>query len=48
MIDAVGRVQLPPELLSEFPDLRAEIRFEDGAVVLRPTNRLTNGRPDDE
>jgi ABC-type lipoprotein export system ATPase subunit len=39
VIDAIGRVQLPPELLAEFPDLRAEIRFEDGAVVLRPTGR---------
>jgi putative ABC transport system ATP-binding protein len=39
VIDAVGRVQLPPDLLAEFPDLRAEIRFEDGAVVLRPTTR---------
>ena len=48
VIDAVGRVQLPPELLSEFPDLRAEIRFEDGAVVLRPTNRPTNGGPGHE
>ncbi len=48
VIDAVGRVQLPPELLSEFPDLRAEIRFEDGAVVLRPMNRPTNGGTGDE
>jgi putative ABC transport system ATP-binding protein len=39
VIDAVGRVQLPPALLAEFPGLRAEIRFEDGAVVLRPTTR---------
>jgi putative ABC transport system ATP-binding protein len=39
VIDAVGRVQLPPNLLSQFPGLRAEIRFEDGAVVLRPTTR---------
>jgi putative ABC transport system ATP-binding protein len=37
VIDAVGRVQLPPNLLVEFPGLRAEIHFEDGAVVLRPT-----------
>jgi putative ABC transport system ATP-binding protein len=48
VIDAVGRVQLPPDLLSEFPDLRAEIRFEDGAVVLRPTNRPTNPGSADE
>jgi putative ABC transport system ATP-binding protein len=39
VIDAVGRVQLPPDLLAEFPGNRAEIRFEDGAVVLRPTTR---------
>jgi putative ABC transport system ATP-binding protein len=39
VIDAVGRVQIPPDLLSEFPGLRAEISFEDGAVVLRPTGR---------
>jgi putative ABC transport system ATP-binding protein len=39
VIDAVGRVQLPPDLLAEFPGNRAEIRFEDGAVVLRPTAR---------
>jgi putative ABC transport system ATP-binding protein len=39
VIDAVGRVQLPPNLLAEFPGFRAEIRFEDGAVVLRPTTR---------
>ena len=39
VIDAIGRVQLPPALLAEFPDLRAEIRFEDGAVVLRPPGR---------
>ena len=39
VIDAVGRVQLPPHLLAAFPGLRAEIRFEDGAVVLRPTTR---------
>ena len=38
VIDAVGRVQIPPDLLSAFPGLRAEISFEDGAVVLRPTN----------
>lgn len=43
VIDAIGRIQLPPELLSAFPDLRAEIHFDDGTVVLRPTTR----RPDD-
>jgi putative ABC transport system ATP-binding protein len=36
VIDAVGRVQLPPDLLAKFPDMRAEIDFENGAVVLRP------------
>jgi putative ABC transport system ATP-binding protein len=39
VIDAIGRVQLPPNLLAEFPALRAEVRFENGAVVLRPTTR---------
>jgi putative ABC transport system ATP-binding protein len=36
VIDSVGRVQLPAELLSAFPELRAEIRYEDGRVVLTP------------
>ena len=39
VIDAVGRVQLPPDLLAVFPDNRAEISMHDGAVVLRPVNR---------
>ena len=39
VIDAVGRVQLPPEMLAAFPDRRAEIKLEDGAVVLRPSGR---------
>ena len=45
VIDAVGRVQLPPEMLAAFPDLRAELHAEaDGSVVLRPLSR----RPDSE
>jgi ABC-type lipoprotein export system ATPase subunit len=36
VIDSVGRVQLPTDLLSAFPDLRADIRFEDGRVILTP------------
>jgi len=37
VIDAVGRIQLPPELLDGFPGRRAAISVgEDGAVVLRP------------
>jgi ABC-type lipoprotein export system ATPase subunit len=36
VIDSVGRVQLPPDLLNAFPELRAEIRYEDGRVILTP------------
>jgi putative ABC transport system ATP-binding protein len=36
VIDSVGRVQLPPDLLNAFPGLRAEIRYEDGRVILTP------------
>ena len=36
VIDSVGRVQLPPDLLGAFPELRAEIRYEDGRVTLTP------------
>jgi hypothetical protein len=40
IIDAVGRVQLPPEMLLAFPDLRAELHAApDGSVVLRPIGR---------
>lgn len=39
VIDGIGRVQLPPHLLAVFPDLRAELTLEDGAVVLRPAAR---------
>jgi len=38
VIDAVGRVQLPPDLLSVFPGNRAEIIVSDGSVVLRPVS----------
>ena len=38
VIDAVGRVQLPPDLLSVFPGNRAEISVHDGSVVLRPVS----------
>ena len=34
VIDSVGRVQLPAEFLNAFPELRAEIRYEDGRVIL--------------
>jgi ABC-type glutathione transport system ATPase component len=44
VIDAVGRVQLSPEMLLAFPDLRAELHAEpDGSVVVRPIR----GRPED-
>ncbi len=36
VIDAVGRIQLPPAALEQFGDHRAEIVVEDGRVVLRP------------
>jgi putative ABC transport system ATP-binding protein len=46
VIDAVGRVQLPPEMLLSFPDLRAELSTEsDGTVVLRPIRRSEDDRP---
>jgi putative ABC transport system ATP-binding protein len=48
VIDAVGRVQLPPELLGRFPDMRAEIHVEDDAVVLRPISRPPTQRDDNE
>ena len=38
VIDAVGRVQLPPDLLAVFPGNRAEITLQDGTVVLRPVS----------
>jgi putative ABC transport system ATP-binding protein len=36
VIDSVGRVQLPNDFLAAFPELRAEIRYEDGRVILTP------------
>jgi putative ABC transport system ATP-binding protein len=36
VIDEVGRVQLPPELLALFAGRRASLEMVDGAVVLRP------------
>jgi putative ABC transport system ATP-binding protein len=44
IIDAIGRVQLPPEMLLAFPDLRAELHAEpDGSVVIRPIGRRKEG-----
>jgi ABC-type glutathione transport system ATPase component len=46
VIDAVGRVQLPPEMLLAFPGLRAELHAEaDGSVVLRPLQQRTGDDP---
>lgn len=36
VIDASGRVQLPPELLRLFPDRRAVLRLRDGEVRMTP------------
>jgi putative ABC transport system ATP-binding protein len=36
VIDATGRIQLPPEALKLFPDRRAEISLEDGQVRITP------------
>lgn len=36
VIDAAGRIQLPPELLKLFPDSRAVMTEEDGEVRLTP------------
>jgi putative ABC transport system ATP-binding protein len=37
LIDEVGRIQLPPELLLEFPDRQASIeRTDDGVLLRRP------------
>jgi len=36
VIDAAGRIQLPPELLKLFPDRRAVMTEEDGEVRLTP------------
>lgn len=44
IIDAIGRVQLPPEMLGAFPDLRAELEAQpDGSVVVRPIGRREEG-----
>jgi putative ABC transport system ATP-binding protein len=40
VIDAVGRLQLPPEMLLAFPDRRAVLHAQaDGTVVVRPMGR---------
>jgi putative ABC transport system ATP-binding protein len=36
VIDASGRIQLPPEILKHFPDRRAVIRMENGEVRVTP------------
>lgn len=36
VIDAFGRIQLPPGALPMFPERRAEIRVEDGEVRIKP------------
>jgi ABC-type lipoprotein export system ATPase subunit len=36
VIDAAGRIQLPPRALKLFPDRRAEIAIEDGKVRITP------------
>jgi putative ABC transport system ATP-binding protein len=49
VIDAIGRVQLSPEMLLAFPDLRAELHVEsDGSVVVRPIGRTSDGRPEED
>jgi putative ABC transport system ATP-binding protein len=37
VIDASGRLQLPPDALATFPDGRARVELTDDGVVLRPT-----------
>jgi len=36
VIDAAGRIQLPPEILKLFPDRRAVITMEDGTARITP------------
>jgi len=36
VIDAAGRIQLPPAALKLFPDHRAQIVLEDGEVRITP------------
>ena len=46
VIDAIGRVQLPAEMLAAFPDLRAELTAQpDGSVVMRPISRRSAEEP---
>ena len=40
-IDSAGRLQLPPDALALFPELRAELVTEDGEVRLRPPGEAT-------
>jgi len=42
-IDSAGRLQLPPDALSLFPDDRAELVLEDDRVVLRRPADLEDG-----
>jgi putative ABC transport system ATP-binding protein len=36
VLDASGRIQLPPEALRLFPDRRAVVRIEDGEIRITP------------
>jgi putative ABC transport system ATP-binding protein len=36
VLDATGRIQLPPEALRLFPDRRAVVRIEDGEIRITP------------
>ena len=36
VIDASGRIQLPPEMLRLFPDRRAVVRLDEGEVRITP------------
>lgn len=48
VIDSVGRVQLPPDLLTRFPDLRAEVSVDGDRVILRPPSAASpSERADD-
>ena len=46
VIDAFGRVQLPPETLDWFPDRRAVIEVEDGSLRITPPSVLEHRRGD--
>ena len=39
VIDAAGRIQLPPEFLKLFPSRRAVMSLDDGDVKLSPPDR---------